>query len=980
MAEKTRSIATTAVVALFLLSSVFVMFGINTTTADSVSSLPDAPTGLTATAGIYQISLSWTAPVSDGGSPIDYYVVYQEGVPLADHPVGTSIVITGLDLSSYDDGSYSFTVAAHNSVGIGDQSDPAHATPITTPPEPRRLTVTPGNGNVNVSWMEPDHYAGSPILYYIVYKDGVDVVHTTVWSFVFNGLVNGQTYVFSVASHNIAGNSTHTDMTAVPFTIPAAPTALTAIPGNGFVSLSWAAPKDGGSAITGYVVKQDGIVVNGTTGTSIKIDGLKNGQTYSFSIHAQNQAGDGPESSAIPATPRPDVTNVPSILTAVPGDGQVALSWSIPANNGGSAIDYYVVYQNGTDVKHFTGNSGNITGLTNGRSYTFTVAAHNAAGISSPSNSVTEIPFGAPNAPTGLKAIPGDGQVTLNWTAPAFDGGRDIDYYVIYQNGAALSYHLAGPTAVISGLVNDRPYSFTVSGHNPAGFGTQTAVVTIASSATASLPGAPSGVIASAGSNQVYLSWTAPASNGSSPVDYYVVYQDGVDVSHPAVNSTTISSLTNGQSYTFAVAAHNLAGPGPKSAAVSATPKSLSATTTVPDQPTGLNAVPGHGQVSLTWTAPVRDGGAAIDHYIVYQNRTAVQTATGTSLTITGLINGVSYEFRVAAHNSVGNGTQTVGVSATPYAEPTVPGVPNGLIVTPGDSKVTLVWSVPASNGGAAIDYYQVYVNGALRADHYSTTTATLTGLVNDQQYSFAVVAHNSVGAGAQSLTVTASPTTVLHVPGVPTGLTATPGNTQVTLTWNAPSNNGGAAIDSYIVYVDGTDVSHPSSTSETVTSLANGNPHNFTVAAHSSVGTGMQTSAVMATPGSVVPGAPTALILTPGNGLVKLTWTAPSNSAGIDYYAVYQNGIDVLHVAGNSTTVAGLTNGVTYSFDVVAHSAHGLGTPSTVQVVSPSASAASAAATDGNMDMIVYIGILAFLAVSIAVLLIVQRRRRGGA
>jgi hypothetical protein len=84
----------------------------------------------------------------------------------------------------------------------------------------------------------------------------------------------------------------------------------------------------------------------------------------------------------------------PTDLAATAGDGQVSLSWNAPENDGGAAIEYYIVYQNGVALPdHLTSTSAVITGLTDGVEYTFAVAAKNSAGIGPQSEAVTTSPF-----------------------------------------------------------------------------------------------------------------------------------------------------------------------------------------------------------------------------------------------------------------------------------------------------------------------------------------------------------------------------------------------------------------------------------------------------------------------------------------------------------------------------------------------------------------------------------------------------------
>ncbi|HEY3421455.1 MAG TPA: NosD domain-containing protein [Methanomassiliicoccales archaeon] len=266
--------------------------------------------------------------------------------------------------------------------------------------------------------------------------------------------------------------------------------------------------------------------------------------------------------------PGPTIPGVPTGLIATAGNGQVGLVWSAPSSNGGAAIDYYIVYQGGADVKHISGTTYTVAGLANGHSYSFTVAAHNPAGTGAQTSSVSSTPISVPNVPTGLTAIAGNGQVALNWTAPSFNGGTAIDHYIVYQGGIDVA-HVASTSTTITGLVNGQSYSFAVSAHGSAGIGTQSSPVV---SIPFTVPGVPTGLKAIAGTGRVSLNWTAPSSNGGTAIDYYVIYQDGADVKHASSTSYTVAGLTGGQSYSFKVTAHNAAGTGAQTSTVSSTP------------------------------------------------------------------------------------------------------------------------------------------------------------------------------------------------------------------------------------------------------------------------------------------------------------------------------------------------------------------------------------------------------------------------
>jgi hypothetical protein len=788
MGDKTKMIVKSTVIALFLFLSAFALLGTNAVTAAQDPVVPDAPTGLTAVSGINQVTLTWAAPVNNGGSPIDYYVVYQDGVALPDHPSGltTTISVQYVYLSPMNFHLYSWTVAAHNAIGIGPQCDPATANPVNTPGAIESIRVSPEDGAVYIDIYRPGgrvDTGGLPLLYYIIYQDGVDVLHTTEVGPTISGLTNGQSYSFSAAMHNEVGDGPKTTpVTVIPFAVPYEPTDLLATPLNQAVNLTWSAPVMTGGGIDAYNVYLDDVLVSTTSKLFAVVGGLTNGHAYSFEVAAFNQAGQGPKVS-VQSTPRPDSPDVPVGLTATPGNGQVLLSWTAPANNGGAPIDYYAIYQDNIDVVHATDVSSTLTGLTNGQSYTFTVAAHNSAGMGIMTGPVQTTPYTVPDAPTGVTAVPGNGQVTLNWTAPTFDGGSPVDYYVVYQDGTALPYHLTGPTTIIPGLVNGRTYSFTVAAHNLANNGVQS---TAAVSTPVSAPDAPTGLTALPGHSQVSLNWTAPLSNGGLAIDYYVVYQNSVDVQHTTATSFISTGLAYGTTYNFTVSAHNLVGEGPRTVIVAAMPRPA---LTFPGIPTGLTATPGDGKVDLAWSLPVDNGGAPIDYYLVYQDDTVVANAAGSSWSITGLQNGQSYSFAIAAHNSIGISARSDVVPAIPH---TIPGAPTGLTAIPGNGFVSLAWVAPGNNGGAAVDHYVVYQDGVALSIDPIGTSCVITGLTNGQSYNFTLAAHNPAGVGPNTYVLVVPTKTV---PSEPTNASASTIDSGIVLQWSAPSDDGGYAI-----------------------------------------------------------------------------------------------------------------------------------------------------------------------------------------
>jgi predicted phage tail protein len=220
-------------------------------------------------------------------------------------------------------------------------------------------------------------------------------------------------------------------------------------------------------------------------------------------------------------------------------------------------------------------------------------------------------------------------------------------------------------------------------------------------------------------------------------------------------------------------------------------------------------AVRRSGQVGLSWSAPASTGGLPISDYVLQSSRDGGRTWTtiprkaspATTATVTGLVNGTPYVFRVAAVNGIGVGAFTGSTEVVVPA--TLAGPPTALKATRGNGEVQLTWKAPASAGGAAIGTYllQTSENGGktwstVVRERSTSTTATIAGLVNGRPYTFRVAAVNDVGSGPFTQT---SPAVVpATMPGVPTKLAVVRAKDRVTLSWVAPLETGGSPIVDY--------------------------------------------------------------------------------------------------------------------------------------------------------------------------------------
>ena len=762
--------------------------------------------------GDRKVTVNWTAPTNNGAPITGYVVTTYAGGTLVAGKTCSPTPATGLtcDVTGLTNGTaYTFKLVASNLNGPGPESNASsNVTPLGPPSAPAAPTAVRGNGQATVSWATPDSNGGTAITGYTVVAliNGLSSGRQCIQapgaglSCVITGLTNGTAYTFKVAATNGIGiGESEASLPVTPATTPSAPAAPSATRGNAKVTVTWVAPANGGSAITGYTVSTyaGGTLVAGrtcsptpATGLTCDVTGLTNGTAYTFKVKASNEVGPGQDSAPSSAVTPIGAPAAPAAPSVTRGDSKVTVTWVAPAN-GGSAITGYTVstYAGGTLVAGktcsptpATGLTCDVTGLTNGTAYTFKVKATNAINSSADSVASVEVtPATTPSAPAAPSVTRGNAKVTVTWVAPANNGSAITGYTVsTYAGGTLVAGKTCSPTPAtgltcdVTGLTNGTAYTFKVKATNAVNPGPDSPASTAVTPATT--PNAPAAPTTVRGDAQVTVNWVAPANGGSVITGYTVTtYAAGVVVAGrtcSTASATTvtcnITGLTNGTAYTFTVTATNALGSAESVASAAVTPGAA------PAQAAAPTVVKGHQSVQVSWVAPAANGSAITGYTVTaYTGSTAVtgktcplSTPTATTCIMTGLTNGTAYTFKVKATNAIGSTDSVASAAVTPAAVPVAPTAPRVSVgAAVGAKKATITWTAPANNGSVITGFtVTAYTAAGASAGTCSTTSVTalscsITGLTTGTTYTFKVTAKNANGNSFSSPGTTGTPT-----------------------------------------------------------------------------------------------------------------------------------------------------------------------------------------------------------------------------
>ena len=701
-----------------------------------------------------------------------------------------------------------------------------------------------------------------------------------------------------------------------------APTITESSQGIYSATLTWTAPtQNTGDAITGYDVCADSVcVIVGSAVRTKTITGLTGRSSYTVSVAAHNAAGDSPsDSRTLTPITSPDA---PTIGGTTPVYKALTVTWTAPAFDGGLPITGYRACIAASCVTTNAGaRTATVTGLVGGDDYTMSVVAINDAGDSAATTVVaTPRPFVAPIAPVITEVSRTGRTATLRWNAPTKLGGAQMLSYMvcvvsvgcIYTASSARSLTVTGVNA--SGDLSVALTATSGAGSSPverAGIVNAHPVVPGADLAGVDLHGGRLNSFDLRGVDLTGADLSGATLRGATLTGARLT---GADLSGAFLNGVTAS----GVDFSSANLTEAVLGEGTFAAAnftsavmVGADARSASfAGANVTDA--DLTGVDLRGAVLSGTKFNRSDLTSALLHNVTINGLTDFRSLTGITAGGTGIVGTTAL---IPVTWSIQSGTLKV---ARPTSAPLLRSV------TPRAGSVTVAWDAPLNDGGLAASSYIVCAGATCTEVASSVMSATISGLTNGVPYTVSVRSRNAAGDSVRATRDTIS----YAAPGAPTITNTKVSDGKVTVSWSAPTSDGGSPITGYTVCVSGTcRATSVGIRSLTTGNLVNGTSVTITIVASNAMGTSPAATTV-ATP-VTKPSAPRITSLLGQNRAISVIW-APGDTGGspITGYRVCATGgsSNCVDLAGTATSYvfASLVNGRNYTVRITATTAIG--------------------------------------------------------
>jgi titin len=573
----------------------------------------------------------------------------------------------------------------------------------------------------------------------------------------------------------IVGKSDPSDpVSCKPVTLPSAPTSLTAIPTDKQAVISFAEGFNGGSDIKNYEYSiNSGSFIEFSPAKiagPLVIGDLLNGTEYFIRLKAITDVGKSVPSSEVSVIPY-TVPSTPVILSYLGRNRDIYIRIEQESNGGRAIINYEYSTDSGTHFRLFNPvitlidnryadlyitrfSIDGTTLLNNGTPYPIQIRAVNIAGHSPATTPISITPATVPDPPSNLELTVDDRTIRIAFTTGATGGSEIINYE--YSTDGGTHFIEFSPVDRISpvfirkqstvgtpDLVNGTSYSVKLKAKNSIGSSIASTVTLFGTPRT--IPSAPviTGILGY--DKRINISFTQSSNGGSEIINYEYSTDDGVNFIefNPVVKTSpadiTITSsvgtppLTNGITYNVRLRARNVAGRS------TATASSSIKVQTGPSPPTITSITAGDRQLTINFT-PGDNGGNSIISYsynLDYPNNatgsgTYVANNSTNSFTFTGLVNGLSYGYKLAANTSYGQSAYTAfvyGIPARPGGN-TVPSAPTNVQISFGpytvNSNLTFYFTI-GDNGGLPITYamYKVWNSSQTEPVEFDTIPYT---------------------------------------------------------------------------------------------------------------------------------------------------------------------------------------------------------------------------------------------------------------
>jgi chitodextrinase len=429
-------------------------------------------------------TLSWTASTDNVG--VTGYEIFSDGVSIG-ITATTSFEVTGFNCAT----SYSLSVRAQDAAPNWSAQCSAHEiTTAVCPPDTEAPSVPIGlatsgitYSSFTLNWTASTDNVG--VTGYEVFQDGISIGMTATTTMNITGLTCGTSYALTVRVQDAVPNWSAESITLnvatadcfVDTYAPSVPTGLASsnVTLNSF-TLNWTASEDN-IGVAGYEVFQDGKSVGTTTSTSMNVVGLTCDSSFVYAVRAQDDmvnwsAQSSPLNVSTLSCPDTEAPSVPSeLVSSNMTQKSFILSWTASTDNVG--VTAYEVFQNGSSIGTSSSSSFDVTGLTCGTNYVFTVSAQDAAlNLSAQSSELNVTTLScpdtdAPTVPTGLVSS-GIAQksFTLSWNESTDNVG--VTAYEVFQDGTSIGT-TENTLMLVSGLEHSTSYSMTVSAKDSEG-------------------------------------------------------------------------------------------------------------------------------------------------------------------------------------------------------------------------------------------------------------------------------------------------------------------------------------------------------------------------------------------------------------------------------------------------------------------------------------------------------------------------------